>query len=222
MKNSRKMGILDIHTHHFPAQPGQAIVNVNLPDFIPQRGQYYSVGVHPWDLSENKTEDWSLFKKTAVHPQVLAIGEAGLDTAIDMPYTLQEDAFKQQITIASSVQKPLIIHCVHRYNEVIALKKTLQPDTPWIIHGFRGKKELARQLVNHGIYVSFGFNYHEEAMRATPLDMLFVETDESRRDIHSLYAQVAGHLSLPIDELISNIRRNINNVFLGNKSCLFK
>ena len=216
------MEILDIHAHHFPVKPGQAILNVFPADFVPQSGQYYSVGYHPWYLSGDASEDWVLLDKIITHPQVLAVGEAGLDKVTEVDYSIQKIAFERQIDMAAQVHKPLIIHCVRSYNEVMELKKTFKPTNPWIIHGFRGKKELAKQLTDHGIYLSYGFNYQEEALRTTPLDMLFLETDENPSDIHLLYQQVAVHLSLSVNELTESVQDNINRIFFNNKSCSFK
>lgn len=208
------MDILDIHTHHLPQNAGQAIVNAEPADFDPQTQQYYSVGFHPWRLlKENITNDWEKFKEQASHPQVLAIGETGLDKVAGAPYTLQIEAFKQQIDIASYVRKPLIIHCVRSYNEVMELKKKTKTNLPWIIHGFRGKKELARQLTDRGIYLSFNFNHQPEAICETPQDMLFLETDENTSDIRLLYNFVAEYRTLPVNTLTERIQENINRIF---------
>lgn len=207
------MEILDIHTHHLPATPGRAILNVPPADFNPQPGQFYSAGFHPWYLSADGAEDWEALNEIARHPQVLAIGEAGLDKVTEVDYTLQEAAFERQIAIALLIQKPLIIHCVRSYNEVLEFRKSFNPDNPWIIHGFRGKKELAKQLTDHGICLSYGFNYQEDALRITPPDMLFLETDENRSDIRLLYEQAATHLSLSVSELTGKIHENIRNLF---------
>lgn len=216
------MSILDIHTHQLPDIPGRAILNVSPGNFAPEPGEYYSVGYHPWYLSAEGTEDWELLSKQITHPQVLAIGEAGLDKVTEVDYRLQEMVFERQIVLSTSVRKPLIIHCVRSYNEVMAFKKTFNPADPWIIHGFRGKKELAKQLTDHGIYLSYGFNYQEDALRATPPDMLFFETDENCSDIYLLYQQAANHLSLSVNELTKRTQENIDYVFLSNKSCLFE
>lgn len=214
------MKILDIHTHHLPSVTGQAILNIAPTSFVPQPGQYYSAGFHPWHLSRSASENWELLNEVTAHPQVLAIGETGLDKVCDVPFALQEKAFERQLLVALLAQKPLIIHCVRSYNEIMDFKKSFNPDNPWIIHGFRGKKELAKQLIDHGFYLSFGFNYHEEALRITPLDRLFLETDESTVDIHSLYEQVARPLSLSVSELTHTIEQNITHLFFGTKSCL--
>lgn len=207
------MEILDIHTHCLPETPGRAILNVFPADFMPQSGQYYSVGYHPWYLSKDGTEDWETLNEIVSNPQVLAVGEAGLDKVTEVDYALQVIAFERQIAISLLIQKPLIIHCVRSYNEIMEFKKSFNPDNPWIIHGFRGKKELAKQLTDHGIYLSYGFNYQEDALRITPPDMLFLETDENRSGIHLLYEQVANHLSLSINELTKRTQENISRIF---------
>lgn len=208
------MRILDIHTHHLPPQACRAIVNVEPVSFSPRQGYYYSVGLHPWHLPEDGTTiDWEAFEEIVCHPQVLAIGEAGLDKMTGAPYALQEDVFRRQIDIASSLRKPLIIHCVRSYNEVMAIRKSTKAETPWIIHGFRGKKELACQLTGQGIYLSFGFRFQEGSLCATSLDMMFLETDDSPADIQTLYDLVACRRSLTVNSLTKRIQENIGRVF---------
>jgi TatD DNase family protein len=217
MQNIRNIAVkttlVDIHTHHLPVNPGQAILNISPIDFTSRPGEFYSVGYHPWHLSEDGSEDWSLLSELVAKPEVLAVGEAGLDKVTAVDYSLQKTAFERQARIAMEVQKPLIIHCVRSYNEIIAFKKAFRPANPWIIHGFRGNKEQVRQLTDHGIYISYGFHYQEAALQAMPMDMLFLETDENDSDIHRLYEQVTAHLSLPISQLTEKIQENINNVF---------
>lgn len=207
------MEILDIHTHHLPVKAGQAILNVFPANFMPEPERYYSVGYHPWYLSADGLEDWGLLDNIVAHPQVLALGETGLDKVTEVDYSVQKIAFERQVKMAMQVSKPLIIHCVRSYNEIVELKKAFKPSNPWIIHGFRGKKELVEQLTNHGIYLSYGFHYNENALRSTPLDMLFLETDEDTSDIHLLYQQVAEHLSISVKELTERVQENISNVF---------
>jgi TatD DNase family protein len=217
MTLSPDMDILDIHTHHPPANPGQAILNVSPADLTVQPGGFYSIGYHPWFLSEDGSEDWSLLSASVARPEVLAVGEAGLDKMTAVDYPLQKTAFERQIRIAMEVRKPLIIHCVRCHTEIIAYKKAFKPTNPWIIHGFRGKKEPVRQLTDHGIFISYGFHYQEAALQATPMDMLFLETDDNGSDIHLLYGQVANRLSLSVSRLTEKIQENISNVFFNNR-----
>lgn len=207
------MSILDIHTHLTPHVAGEAIENVLPSEFTPLRGHYYSVGYHPWNVSADNTEDWSLLSELAQHPQVLAIGEAGFDKLRGVDMKLQENAFIRQSAIAEENGKPLIIHCVKSFNELIRLKQTLKPTVPWVIHGFRGKPQLALQLLMHDFYLSFGEYYQRDALSVVPVDRLFLETDDSHTSISSLYQNAAALLGLSSDELLRLIALNICSVF---------
>lgn len=208
------MNLLDIHTHRQSLQPLQAIHNCFPEAFSPREGTSYSVGLHPWHLSRERLESqWECLQAAVRHPQVLAIGEAGLDRLAETPFPLQQEAFERQIALAEQVRLPLIIHAVRTAAEVIALKKKHQPRNAWIIHGFRGKREQALQYIRQGIHLSFGEHYQEEALRSVPLDRLFLETDESVVDIRLLYERAAKVLRMPAEELIGQVQRNINSVF---------
>ena len=91
---------------------------------------------------------------------VVAIGEAGLDTLAESPMDLQKEVFLAQANLAEETHKPLIIHCVKAWADLIACKKAVKPEMPWIIHGFRGNGELASQLVRLGFYLSFGDRFN--------------------------------------------------------------
>lgn len=210
------MEILDIHTHHLYKNPAQAIVNRMPWHFLPDSEGYFSVGFHPWYLTEDGSEDWDTFQEYVSLPQVLAIGESGLDKLSSVNMDIQEKAFLKQAEIASSINKPLIIHCVKAYNEIIRYKMDINPEVAWIIHGFRGKKELASQLLDHGFYLSFGEKYQEDALKATPLDKLLIETDESEVGIYELYKRASEYLEIETNEFIKKVQENIQNIFLGS------
>lgn len=208
------MEILDIHTHHSLSDVSLAIRSCLPGTFSPQAGGYYSVGIHPWYLTaENLERQWDDLQAAAQSPQVLAIGEAGLDKLADVPFSLQLTAFEQQVKLAGRLELPLVIHAVRASNEIIQLKQQYRPRNSWIIHGFRGKEEQALQYLRQGISLSFGEKYNEAALRAVPLDRLFIETDESEVDIHLLYKRAASVRGMAVDELVERVRQNINNVF---------
>lgn len=118
--------------------------------------------------------------------------------------------------MAEAVCKPLVIHAVKAQAELIQLKRELKPRVPWIIHGFRGKVQLAQDLVRHGLYLSFGARYQEETLRQIPLDRLFLETDESEVSIASLYEEAARLRGLSCSELREAVSCNIHRVFFGH------
>lgn len=204
------MDILDIHTH---IDREGAIISICPSDFSPEKGKYYSVGIHPWQVSPNYRNDLQMLQEIATSPQVLAVGEAGIDKQISTDVILQQQVFELQAELCECLGKPLIIHSVRSSNELIRLKRQLKPSSAWVIHGFRGNKNVARQLLNEGFLLSFGEHYQKEALLATPLDCIFVETDESLTDIRLLYQHIAADLGMQNEIFIKQIQENIKKVF---------
>lgn len=183
----------------------------------PDEAIYISVGIHPWHLTH---EDYPVQRQWVEHTlqhdkRVIALGEAGLDKCCDTPYDLQEEAFRSMISFSEQYRLPLIIHAVRTYNELIALKKEIRPSQPWIIHGFRGKKELARSLVNQGFYLSFGEHYHADALREMPEGSFLLETDESLVPIESLYGRAAEIRGISPESLAHAVSRTVNSLFFS-------
>lgn len=210
---------IDIHTHRLVPVPGESIVSC-LPDaFFPQKGGWYSVGIHPWQLGSYDWTDTAFrahFESLVRHPQVLAVGEAGLDKLISVSLYSQTDALRYQADVAEAIDKPLILHLVKATTELLVLKRELNPRVPWIVHGFRGKAQLALDLVRHGLYLSFGARYQEEALRQMPADRLFLETDEIDSAISDLYERAALIRGVTCDELMETVSHNVRSVFFGH------
>jgi len=201
------MEFIDIHTHQ--RKEGKTIINCYPSDFYPQEGLWYSVGIHPWYVSEvSFNNDFRNLEKALVNPQVLALGECGLDKRCDEDLNLQIKVFEQQIKLSEKIRKPMILHVVHAFNEIIALYREFSPHQPWIIHGFRGKAEIAKQLLKEGLYLSIGEHYSQQSLSVIPDDRLFIETDESMLPIEVIYSNVAECLSIPIKQLVESVKRN--------------
>lgn len=175
---------------------------------------YLSAGIHPWYLTEdNFPLLWEWLLGATRDKRVVAIGEAGLDKKTNVSFDLQCVAFRRVVALADELNLPLLIHAVKTADEIIRMKKDLRPRNPWIIHGFRGRKELAQAYLRQGIYLSYGEKYQEEALRATPLDSLFIETDESETGVCELYGRAAKVLEITEEKLRERIEQNINKLF---------
>ena len=188
--------LVDIHTHSsHTTTHSLAVRNLNLneaEDFFKSDEQALcTVGIHPWHADSfledmlSKQEEWSKDKR------FFAIGECGLDKHSNVGFEKQLSVFETQIAISENSSKPLIIHCVGYFNELLALKKKWNPTQLWIIHGFRGKPELATQVLKSGCALSYGEHFNAESVRLTPTEQLFVETDESILNINEIYQNIA-------------------------------
>ena len=166
--------IIDIHTHI--ERPG-AIVNASPGTFCPKPGLLYSIGIHPWDSDTATANDIALLEKLAIHPQVVMIGETGLDKLRGAPLAIQIEMMQRHITLSEALGKPLVVHCVRSAGELLGLRRSLNPSQPWIFHGFRGKPQQARQLTDHGIYLSLGPRSNPAVPATIPASFLLHESD---------------------------------------------
>lgn len=205
----------DIHTHQPSVHPEDiAIVNtvVKAECDLSLSARWCSVGIHPWYIY-NVREQLSCLETILSSPSVVAVGEAGLDKLSEISIDIQIDAFLQQASLAEKTNKPLIIHCVKAWAELIAARKTIKPHTPWIIHGFRGNSQLAQQLIAQGFHLSFGEYFNPAALSAAWPNRLFAETDDKEIDIRTVYRQLASSLQIPLEEFAIAIQKNVHQTF---------
>lgn len=182
--------ILDAHSHDTHRR--NAIACVSPEAFAPEEGQYYCVGIHPWDSENVSASALRLLHEAGAHPQVVAVGEAGIDKLKGASIEKQMEIFAMQAKIASRLHKPLIVHAVKSLDEILAAKKRENPPVPWIWHGFRGNRHTAETLVKHGFLLSFGERFNAEAVVATPDNALLVETDMSQLPIEKIIEKIAS------------------------------
>ena len=171
--------IIDCHTHH--ADATAALIAVDPRQFDPQPGLWYSVGYHPWHDVDKLTEaDFKLLEQRARHPQVLAIGETGLDSLRGADLETQSSVFVRHLQVAHATSKPVVVHCVRTAQRIIdERRKAGLTAVPLAIHGMRANERIARTLLDAGCYLSFGIRFNPATLLATPPDRMLIETDEA-------------------------------------------
>ena len=210
--------LLNIHIHNTPL-PGQwAIMNV-LKDFdaVPSTG-LYSAGLHPWYLNiETAADALQQLTLALQKPNVLAVGECGLDKVCKTDYGLQQEYFRQQVLLANRHSKPLILHCVKAFDDILRILKEERVVVPVIFHGYHKSAALAQQLVKAGYYLSFGKHILQSAIatvfESIPLNHVFLETDAADIDIEALYAAAAAIKQIPVMALDKAITANAEKLF---------
>lgn len=207
-KSQQNKPTVDYHTHNPNIPPGTGIINlsravIQAPDtFQPVPGGLYSAGIHPWWTSDEHLEQEQRgVAQLAQHPQVVVIGECGLDTLRGGSLDRQLALLKWHIQLAAAVRKPLTLHCVRAFHLLLALSKELKAQASqtaqaspisqisptiqplpvllprMVIHGFRGGPALAAQLLSAGFELSFGPRHNPASFQQTPPHLRHQETD---------------------------------------------
>ena len=179
----------------------------------------YSIGIHPWYINENRLElDLKTIQKKLQLPECLALGECGLDKRIEISLPLQIAIFEKQIALAEKFQKPIILHLVGAFDELIEIKKRLKIAVPMIIHGFSKSEQLAKQLIDNGFYLSFGKYLLrnpelKSVFKSIPNNKFFLETDTIKESLHDVYQLASKYKQIKIIELQEIINSNFSTVF---------
>lgn len=203
--------------HHHKTNIASGIYNLQtgsqrLPDTL------FSAGIHPQDIQPENPDHQFEWLQSVITENCFAIGECGLDGLVSMEMKIQEQVFLRQIQLANELKKPLIIHCVRKFYEVISFRK--KSEQAMIIHGFNKKQSVADDLLKNNFYLSFGkaVLYHlslQDTLKTVPLDKLFLETDDDDFDIRELYQKVSEIKKISIERLQQQIVENLDTIKNG-------
>lgn len=217
------MEFFNFHTHQFTNQSNiLELVNQYPQDFdasIP----FYSIGIHPWYIKEEQIDtDLKIIEEKLQTKNCLALGECGLDKRIEIPLEQQIPVFEKQLVLAEKYNKPVVIHCVAAFQEVIEIKKRLKISVPMIIHGFSKNSQIASQLIKEGFYISFGKYLLKNpdlktVFQNVPNDRFFLETDTIEESIQQVYELASQYNSITVKELEAIISSNYEEVFVRSK-----
>lgn len=213
------MKYFNLHTHVYSNQEDiLELVNQYPQDFdgsLPN----CSIGIHPLYINQDRLEsDFQIIEEKAQLPECFAIGECGLDKRSETPFGIQLEVLEKQLLIAEKYQKPVVIHCVHAFQELVEMKNRLKITTPIVIHGFSKNKQLAKQLLENGFYLSFGKNLMrnpelEAVFLSTPNQGYFLETDMIEEEIQEVYVLAAKYKGITIQEIQNQVNDNVRKVF---------
>ena len=212
------MQFIDVHTHASTFHSEVFSIENKYPNST-DFSKPFSIGIHPWYISEKTLQnDLTSIEKHITSENCYALGECGLDKITKIDFSIQLYAFKQQIQLSEKYKKPLIIHCVKAHQEIIQLKKEIKPKLPWIVHGFNKNHQIALDLIQHKICISFGESLLknerlQETFSKLPLNFLFFETDTSEAPIESIYNIASELRKTEKQEILNTVKQNFSRIF---------
>ncbi len=146
---------------------------------------FAGVGTHPHDATTLTDEALAAERELAREPGVVAIGEIGLDYYRNLsPREVQQRALIQQFALARELDLPVILHNRDSHDDMIAHLRAYGQGLLGVFHCFIGTKEMARDALDLGFYLSFAgpvtFPRNTELAEVAawaPADRILVETD---------------------------------------------
>jgi TatD DNase family protein len=214
---------VNIHTHQI--ENDKTIIGITdwftTPIHNRNKEHLYSAGIHPWYIDELNTEqqfhDLTLFAQSVY---CKAIGECGLDNLRGPSLSVQIKVFEKQIQLAIQLKKPVIVHCVKAFDILLHIIKKYQHKTVFIVHGFNQNQQIATQLINHGVYLSFGnalLYEKNQKLRIIfehiPNKCIFMENDNSLASINEIYKIASSIKKCGLNVMKEIIFANYKTVF---------
>lgn len=213
------MQYFNLHTHQFTNQPEVLELVNQYPHEFEESIPFFSIGIHPLFIVENRLEsDFEILDQKLGLANCLALGECGLDKRSETAFELQLSVLEKQLALAEKHQKPVVIHCVAAFQELIAIQKRMKISVPIIIHGFSKNEQLAKQLIDAGFYLSFGKNLLrnpelESVFKSVPNDKFFLETDLIEEGIQEVYALAGKYKNIGVGVIKEIMYSNFIRIF---------
>jgi len=211
---------INLHSHRKPQLENEVVVRnafVTAQEKLDHISYPISCGIHPWLISGNYLEKLNQLNELLAHvPNIFAVGECGLDKLKGASFELQLEIFHAQIELANLFNKPLILHLVKTYSNILHISKAIK--VPFIVHGFKGNSIEAKQLIQKGACLSFGPRLIndaqlQETFTQLPIEQIYLETDTKPISISDVYQKAATLKNLSIDELRTAICNNFARDF---------
>jgi len=194
-----------------------------------------SVGLHPHEAGEADEEAWAVIETLSREPEVIAVGETGLDFYRDWaPRDRQLEWFARHIRFSVERDLPLIVHDREAHDEVLeTLRREGDGRVRGVFHCFSGDLRVAREAVALGFYLGLGGSITYWSLRKKgrmladlPLDRILLETDApwltpkpdkgARNDptrMHHVVARLAEATGLSPEEVVARTRANTARLF---------
>jgi TatD DNase family protein len=209
---------IDLHIHQGSQQEDViSVYNLLIHETEERHNSPFSAGLHPWYADQlSTTELVRRLDLCASNPNLLAFGETGLDKSCNVSFQLQKQVFEIHLEKAVEHNKPVVIHCVKAWEELIRIAANYPIIK--VLHGYNGSPQMTERLVHNGFRFSIGKRILDPgskiqtAIHLIPLPLLFCETDTSDISISIIYTKVSSLLHIPLESLKSIIFENYSTL----------
>jgi TatD DNase family protein len=171
-------------------------------------GQLFATaGVHPHRASEFDDDTEALLRQLAAEPEVVAVGETGLDYFRDFsPRDQQRDAFQRQLGIGIDAGLPLFLHMRDAHDDFFGILREVREQlSDVVVHCFTGNREELHDYLDLDCHIGItGWICDErrgthmlDFLQDIPADRLMIETDAPYLKPRNLRPRVKSHRNEP-------------------------
>lgn len=185
---ARERGVLGFLTSGTCPDDWEKTLALSAPDVKP------FIGTHPWFADKH---DQSLLKCLLTENPAAGIGEIGLDAKVPPE---QDAVFADQFSLAAELRRPVVLHCVKRFDRLRAFFKQAKAFPPAVLlHGFSGTARDVAFFAKYPCFFSFsGRNLKPDVLTAVPADRLTAETDSpDQRPVDALCLDASEKRNVP-------------------------
>lgn len=192
------------------------------------------MGLHPTSVKENYKEELGRIEAALERPDIVAIGETGIDLYWDKTFLReQEEVFATQIRWAMELDLPLVIHARDSFPEIFqVLDSAGGPRLRGVFHSFTGGLEELEQALSYNFMIGFNgivtFKNSNlgEVVKATPINRLLLETDapflapvpqRGKRNESSYLPEIA----IKVSEMHNLTKEEVARITSSNAELLF-
>ncbi len=194
---------------------------------------FATCGISPNDVDDFSEDSLKKIEELAQLSKVVAIGEIGLDYYWNKENKdIQKELFIKQIDIANKLGLPIAIHTREAVMDTLQILKEHPVDKKGIFHCCPLNKELIKEGLKLGFYISFSGNItfknakSEEAVSIVPMDKILIETDSpylspepfrgkrnDPKNVKFVAQKIAEIKSLTIEQVAKCTYENANKVY---------
>lgn len=210
-----------IHNHIID-YPDKNVLDIGTDEKEAADVPLFSTGIHPKLIDNTFDQKFLIVKHLASLPNCAAIGECGIDVFSSAEVSKQKETFIQHLHLAQQYSKPVIIHCVRAYSEIISALNATHFSLPVVMHSYNGNLQTTEQLLRReNIYFSFSDKIlvpntsAQKSLEIIPLNRLLIETDNSSSPLDPIITLIATIKRVGEEEVIMSNNQVFEQVIMN-------
>ena len=208
--------------NHITNYPDTNILDIGTEEKAAEDAPLFSTGIHPKLIDNTFRERLAIVERLAQRPNCAAIGECGIDIFATATVEMQKEAFIQHLRLAQRVSKPVIVHCVRAYSEIISAINATRFLLPVVMHSYSGNIQTTRQLLRReNIYFSFSDKIlvpncaAAKSLEIIPIERIMIETDNSESPLQPIVEQIAAHKRVGEEDVVAANNQIFNHLIMN-------